>query len=870
MRTNWSSSCFRKSFFVVFGCLLFGNSLFAQQTKITDYVIFGGQKNLALPQSTPGAPGYGVQLGSAANIQGGSIGSYHLVKSTGDVIIGTNSTPTNIYSGGIIQLASNNVVNGKITAANQFTLPSLLPGGSTILSVGSSATLGNNIGGGFTQGNIDVNGSIVIGGGSVLGKVTIPPNKPPPGPITYTYSGPAPAGGPVVRAAPTLPTLPVLPDTVIFHAAGSTDKTSGTITPGFYGNLTIGGNTTVTLSGPGTYVFKSITSTGPNSQIVFDFINPTTTGNFRIYVYGNVVLNRLSASIINGGSASRIYTVTHGKGSVAWDMSNGSNGTSNTAIWFGSIWAPFGAIVLGSPNGPSSFVTGALWSGTQVNIQGTATVNYAPFNFCEPNVDAGKDTLALDFNGMAKLTGSSTTAGATYSWTASNGGVITPPTNTSQITVTASGTYTLTVTAGGCSASDEVIVTSKLKQIIGSELQAIYESDYNPNNPNYNPNKPPSPFFLIQNGYVKIDIIAIEGQKQNVLNLLQQTTPEDYGLINIIPNGLSPLTITGDLPIRNVLKLNALGNIINYCRPYYQAILFNANDDASLGKDTSKVGKVRSAGDTTMRSHRVKGGYSIYGDGIKIGVISDSYANVLSGNTLPDNATYQPIIVPPYSSYGAVPVGSINGTPQTFRINTADVDILNGDLPGPNVFGYNKNVHVLLDFPSGRTDEGRAMLQHVHDVAPAAELYFRTGFYTAGDFAAGIKELANNGCNIIVDDVTYTTEPFFIDGVVAKAVNEVKAAPQNVTYVSAAGNFANRSYENPFSAKVISGGVLNGKTAHNFNPAGNDVFQKIRLAPGNYVFVFQWVDDFYSLTSQTGGTKNDLDIFLTKVKMVRV
>ncbi|MBK5271547.1 MAG: S8 family serine peptidase, partial [Bacteroidia bacterium] len=145
------------------------------------------------------------------------------------------------------------------------------------------------------------------------------------------------------------------------------------------------------------------------------------------------------------------------------------------------------------------------------------------------------------------------------------------------------------------------------------------------------------------------------------------------------------------------------------------------------------------------------------------------------------------------------------------------------------------------------------------DVAPAAELYFRTGFYTAGDFAKGIQELKDAGCDIITDDVTYITEPFLKDGVVAKTVNAVK--DQGVTYFSAAGNFANRSYENNFNPKQISSGVLAGKTAHDFG--GGDIFQKLRLAPGNYTFVFQWVDDIYSL-SETGGTKNDLDIYLTK------
>src|SRR5258706_10533068 len=190
--------CRGSSLFILI-CTLSTNVLFSQQTSITDYVIFGGQKTSIPPQTAPLAPGYAVQLGSTCNILGGSIGSYHLVKSTANLIVGTSSNPTNIVSGGIIQLANSNVVTGKISAANTTTLP-LLPPGSTILSIGSSAMIG---------GNIDVNGNIVIGGGTVSGNVTHP--------LGTTYSGPVPVLPAVeVTGPPTLPILPVLPDPKIF------------------------------------------------------------------------------------------------------------------------------------------------------------------------------------------------------------------------------------------------------------------------------------------------------------------------------------------------------------------------------------------------------------------------------------------------------------------------------------------------------------------------------------------------------------------------------------------------------------------------------------------------------------------------------
>ena len=89
-------------------------------------------------------------------------------------------------------------------------------------------------------------------------------------------------------------------------------------------------------------------------------------------------------------------------------------------------------------------------------------------------------------------------------------------------------------------------------------------------------------------------------------------------------------------------------------------------------------------------------------------------------------------------------------------------------------------------------DEGRAMLQIVHDLAPHAALAFATAFGSEESFAHNIEALARPvaeggaGAKVIVDDVAYFEEPFFQDGPVAVAVNKVTA--EGVTYLSAAGN----------------------------------------------------------------------------------
>src|SRR6185312_12411433 len=324
-----------------------------QNLKINDFVLFGNK----------------VQIGSSSSISGGSIGANILVTSAGNL-----SNTGNIYSGGTVVLANNNVISGKITAANSTNLP------GTILSVGTGVSIG---------GNIDVNGNIVIGGGTLSGQVTHPNGT--------TYSGPTPAGGNIV-GIPNLPVLPAMPLINIFPNAGSLNISSTqTITPGAYGSIALGNNKTITLSGTGIYVFKSIKNSGNNS-FVFDFKNDPT-GTIKIYIYGDVDLNKVNASTINGGDATRIYSETHGNGSssssgnIAWNINNGSSGNGSLTKWLGTVWAPFAGINIGSGSG-SCYYVGALYSKNNVNIQNNVTLYYAPFPLCStPVANAGSDKI---------------------------------------------------------------------------------------------------------------------------------------------------------------------------------------------------------------------------------------------------------------------------------------------------------------------------------------------------------------------------------------------------------------------------------------------------------------------------------------------
>ena len=62
-------------------------------------------------------------------------------------------------------------------------------------------------------------------------------------------------------------------------------------------------------------------------------------------------------------------------------------------------------------------------------------------------------------------------------------------------------------------------------------------------------------------------------------------------------------------------------------------------------------------------------------------------------------------------------------------------------------------------------------------------------------YANNIQALANAGCQVIVDDVVNLGEPFFQDGIIAQAVDNV-TTNDDAIYFSSAGNRAARAYEN--------------------------------------------------------------------------
>src|SRR5215472_8536612 len=208
---------------------------------------------------------------------------------------------------------------------------------------------------------------------------------------------------------------------------------------------------------------------------------------------------------------------------------------------------------------------------------------------------------------------------------------------------------------------------------------------------------------------------------------------------------------------------------------------------------------------------------SLNGSGVTVGILSVSY------NCYAVYAANQGQIV------GGVPDPPPSGTTgYAFNGFTADAatDVSTGALPaGVTVLEEAGGAPTAADTQFGYpyqlpfTDEGRAMLQIVHAVAPSAGLAFYTADNSEADFANGIQALANAGARVVTDDVGYFDEPFFQDGILAQAIDTV--ASQGVAYFSAAGNDGNLAYDNTAPSFNAGSGPQAGETLLNFDASGN-------------------------------------------------
>jgi hypothetical protein len=238
---------------------------------------------------------------------------------------------------------------------------------------------------------------------------------------------------------------------------------------------------------------------------------------------------------------------------------------------------------------------------------------------------------------------------------------------------------------------------------------------------------------------------------------------------------------------------------------------------ASIAPNASlKIGIATSEGDATHKAFSARGTFNVDGTGIKIGVLSDGVTNLATSQTTGD-------------------------------LGTVSV------LPGQ----------------AGSGNEGTAMLEIIHDLAPGAQLFFATAGGGLTNFAQNIRDLRAAGCDIILDDVGYFVESPFQDGqtsgvistnnagAATQAVNDVVAS--GALYFSSAANSGNKNdgTSGTWEGDFVDGGSLSlvpGGKVHDFDPTAA-VSQYDTITASGGPLNLHWADPL-------GGASNDYDLFV--------
>jgi hypothetical protein len=172
--------------------------------------------------------------------------------------------------------------------------------------------------------------------------------------------------------------------------------------------------------------------------------------------------------------------------------------------------------------------------------------------------------------------------------------------------------------------------------------------------------------------------------------------------------------------------------------------------------------------------------------------------------------------------------------------------------------GPNTTVLKGQEGPPDGTNEGAAMMEIVQDVAPGAQIIFATAYPDESSFAANVLALQAAGCSIIGDDVSYSDEDPFQDGIVAQAVNQVVA--KGAIYFSSAANSGNltdntsTTWEGDFNdGPTIVCSPCGGKTVVLHDFGGGNTGNPMNT--GSAVVDVFWADPL-------GKSNNDYDVFV--------
>ncbi len=222
------------------------------------------------------------------------------------------------------------------------------------------------------------------------------------------------------------------------------------------------------------------------------------------------------------------------------------------------------------------------------------------------------------------------------------------------------------------------------------------------------------------------------------------------------------------------------------------------------------AGPAANGADLALGGDLARAAYGVGGAGIRIGILSDSF-NLLGGEAQ---------------------------------------NIASGALPAATT--------IVKEGPAGGTDEGRAMAEIIHAIAPQAQIFFYTAFDGQADFANGITTLASQyHTQVIVDDVSYLNEPFYQDGGAIQTAVEAAVAA-GADYFTAASNEGRNFYEHSFQTMTATlPGLPGSRTLDNFGTTQHPRrFESLTVPAGGSIAIdLQWAAPFASI----GGGKGSPD-----------
>ncbi len=217
---------------------------------------------------------------------------------------------------------------------------------------------------------------------------------------------------------------------------------------------------------------------------------------------------------------------------------------------------------------------------------------------------------------------------------------------------------------------------------------------------------------------------------------------------------------------------------------------------AKLPLGVGSGGSVVSQGDTVLNADKVRARFGVTGKGVRVGVLGSGLAGIFAtGCTICAGTPGGPI------DTGDLPLAS--GTRDANGILTAT----SGAIVAKSFRTVDGDLEAGL---SGVGNDGSALMEIVHDLAPDATLYF-ANFQTDAEFTQAMNWLAGNA-DIVVDDISFLDPPF--DGTNGVADNAATALNTDANPVRAlitsAGNEGKSHYMGVYSDSGVDSATVVG------------------------------------------------------------